>query len=84
MRFNMHTLNTCAGVTRSSYTAVPLPAAEVCTVRVSKAGKPSDVMEVTACSLPPALEWGCVLVEWRLVRVCLHVHVRVLVEWRCL
>ena len=40
----MHTLNTCAGVTRSSYTAVPLPADEVCTVRVSKSMKSCDLI----------------------------------------
>lgn len=56
-----------AGVTRSSYTAVPLPAAEVCAVRVMRPGRPSDSMEVVTEQLVPALEWGCVLVEWRCV-----------------
>jgi len=61
-------LQLCAaatGVTRSSYTAVPLPAAELCTVRVMRPGRPADSMEVVTEQLEPALEWGCVLVEWR-------------------
>eukprot|EP00983_Pelagomonas_calceolata_P134142 1162029-Pelagomonas_calceolata.AAC.5 len=52
-------------VTRSSYSAVPLPAAEVCTVKVVRAGHPTDVMVMTTERLVPALEWGCVCVEWR-------------------
>ena len=53
------------GVTKSSYDAVKLPKAETMAVRVTKAGKPTDVMQLTTESLPHALEWGCVLVEWR-------------------
>lgn len=46
------------GVVASSYTAVPLAAADVHAVRCTGAGKPKDVLQLSMEALPPALEWG--------------------------
>lgn len=54
-----------AGVNKASYTPVPLQPADVCMVAINSPGAPVNVMQLTSERLEPALEWGCVLVEWR-------------------
>ena len=51
------------GVT--AYQAAPLPPATSCEVVVKGPGRLPDILEVAPQQLPPVLEWGCVLVEWR-------------------
>ncbi|KAK9829388.1 hypothetical protein WJX72_005534 [[Myrmecia] bisecta] len=53
------------GVVKGSYDAVALPKIKAFKVRCTGTGKAREVLELVSEALPPALEWGQVLVSMR-------------------
>ena len=57
------------GVVKGSYESVALPAIKGYAVRAQRAGLPKEVLTVDMEDLPPALEWGEVLVSMRMMPI---------------
>eukprot|EP00878_Enallax_costatus_P032601 GHUV01035843.1.p1 GENE.GHUV01035843.1~~GHUV01035843.1.p1 ORF type:complete len:246 (+),score=98.27 GHUV01035843.1:107-844(+) len=57
------------GVVKSSYEAVALPSRSVLSAVCKGAGKPQQQLEVVSRPLPPDLEWGQVLLEFKYAHV---------------
>lgn len=57
------------GVVKGSYDSVALPAIKAYSVNCQRAGLPKEVLTVDMEDLPPALEWGEVLVSMRMMPI---------------
>ncbi len=57
------------GVVKGSYESVALPAIKAYAVKCQRAGLPKEVLTVDMEDLPPALEWGEVLVSMRMMPI---------------
>ena len=57
------------GVVKGSYESVALPAIKHFAVRAQRAGLPKEVLTIDMEDLPPALEWGEVLVSMRMMPI---------------
>lgn len=57
------------GVVKSSYEAVPLPPIKAYEVQCNAVGHPKDALEMNSRPIPPELEWGEVLVNFRAIPI---------------
>eukprot|EP00899_Mesostigma_viride_P018506 jgi/Mesvir1/26657/Mv20446-RA.1 len=57
------------GVSKASYEAVPLPPIKAYTARVTRLGRPVEVVELSPEAIPSQLEWGEVLINMQCIPI---------------